>query len=162
MNIAAKIVTKTPRREHISPVLYHLHWLPVEKRVVYKKLLITFRAYHQVGPEYLNELIVRYVPTRTLRSLDSQTLVVSKVNSKIYGERAFAFAGPRLWNSLPSDIKATTSYGYFKTHLKTYLFRQISMDNQDIFILQSVFSDLNCFVKCRRIYSHRFGHLKSH
>ena len=45
MNIAARIVTKTPRREHISPVLYHLHWLPVEKRVVYKILLLTFRAY---------------------------------------------------------------------------------------------------------------------
>ena len=139
------------------------NWLPVEKRVVYKILLLIFRAYHQVGPEYLNELIVRYVPTRTLRSLDSQTLVVPKFNSKMYGERAFAFAGPPQWNSLPSDIKATPSYGYFKTHLKTYLFRQKFQWIIRIFLFYKVcFSDLNCLVKCRRICSQRSGHLKSH
>ena len=46
-----------------------------------------------------------------------------RVNLATYGGRAFAFAGPTSWNSLPDslkDIKLTLQT--FKRHLKTYLF----------------------------------------
>ena len=40
------------------------------------------------------------------------------------GDRSFAVAGPRVWNSLPATIRQiTTSYGQFRQHLKTHLFR---------------------------------------
>jgi len=42
------------------------------------------------------------------------------------GDRAFAVAGPRAWNSLglPSDIRtSTSSFNTFKKHLKSYLFQ---------------------------------------
>ena len=128
MNIAARIVTKTPRRSHISPILYKLHWLSVNKRVEYKIMLLVFRAYHRIAPDYLNELAVKYIPARPLRSKDSKALVVPKVNSKRYGQRAFGYAGPQLWNSLPAELKTITSYGCFKVRLKTYLFEQLLSD----------------------------------
>jgi len=37
--------------------------------------------------------------------------------------RSFAAAGQRLWNTLPSTLRQTTSYGQFRRHLKAYLFR---------------------------------------
>jgi len=40
------------------------------------------------------------------------------------GERSFASAGPRLWNSLPDDITKAQSLPAFRRKLKTYLFRQ--------------------------------------
>ena len=40
-NTAARILTGTKRREHITPVLKSLHWLPVEYRIMFKTLLLT-------------------------------------------------------------------------------------------------------------------------
>jgi hypothetical protein len=49
-------------------------------------------------------------------------LVVPHVRLKRRGERAFAVAGPRLWNALPLEIRMAPSLSVFKSLLKTYLF----------------------------------------
>ena len=45
-NTAARLITFTPKFDHISPVLFKLHWLPVEYRIQYKIGLLTFKAIH--------------------------------------------------------------------------------------------------------------------
>ena len=35
----ARLITMTPRRASITPILYNLHWIPVEKRIEYKILV---------------------------------------------------------------------------------------------------------------------------
>ena len=52
-NAAARILTRTRRFEHISPVLASLHWLPVTFRIDYKILLLTFKPLHGLAPLYL-------------------------------------------------------------------------------------------------------------
>ena len=42
---AASIVTFTKKYEHITPSLIALHWLPVEYRIIYKILLLVYKAY---------------------------------------------------------------------------------------------------------------------
>ena len=37
-NAAARLITRTPRREHVTPDLINLHWLPVRNRMEYKIL----------------------------------------------------------------------------------------------------------------------------
>ena len=37
-NSAARLVTGTRRREHITPVLFALHWLPIRQRIQFKLL----------------------------------------------------------------------------------------------------------------------------
>ena len=39
------------------------------------------------------------------------------------GDRAFATAGARLWNSLPADIVSCDTLPQFRRELKTFLFR---------------------------------------
>ena len=57
-NQAARILTKTPRRDHITEVLIDLHWLRIDERIVYKLLLLTFKAFiDHTAPLYLCELI---------------------------------------------------------------------------------------------------------
>ena len=41
-NSAARLLTNTKKREHISPVLATLHWLPVIYRIYFKVLLLTY------------------------------------------------------------------------------------------------------------------------
>ena len=42
---------------HITPVLQSLHWLPVEKRIQYKILLLTYKCLHARAPTYLSDLL---------------------------------------------------------------------------------------------------------
>ena len=57
-NQAAQILTKTPRRYHITEVLIDLRWLKIEERIVYQLLILTFNAFiDRTAPLYWCELI---------------------------------------------------------------------------------------------------------
>ena len=43
-NVAARLVTMASKSDHITPILFKLHWLPVKERITFKLLLITFKA----------------------------------------------------------------------------------------------------------------------
>ena len=59
---------------------------------------------------------------RHLRSSSYRTLAVPRTRTTL-NEESFAVAGPRVWNSLAVIIRQITSYGQFRQHLKTHLFR---------------------------------------
>ena len=42
-NSAARLLTHINKRAHITPVLASLHWLPVQYRIIFKILVLTFR-----------------------------------------------------------------------------------------------------------------------
>ncbi len=73
-NAAARVLTGTRKRDHISPVLASLHWLPVKSRIEFKVLLLTYKALNNQAPSYLKELIVPYYPSRSLRSQNAAYL----------------------------------------------------------------------------------------
>jgi len=62
-NAAARVLTGTRKRDHISPVLASLYWLPVKFRIEFKILLLTYKALHGQAPSYLEELIAPYYPS---------------------------------------------------------------------------------------------------
>ncbi len=106
-------ITRTPLNEHITPVLGHLHWLPIRYRIQFKILLFTYKALHNLAPSYLSELLHVYVPTRSLRSSASVTLVVPSVRLTTVGSRAFSCIAPTIWNTLPQDIRNSLSLSIF-------------------------------------------------
>ena len=120
-NSAARILTKSSKFDHITPVLYDLHWLPVKLRIHFKILIITFKAYNGLLPSYINNLICEYRPTRSLRSQNSNSLETPHIfTSK--GENLFSWAGPTLWNKLPLHIRSLNCLTTFKRALKTHIF----------------------------------------
>uniref|UniRef100_A0A669CXC1 Reverse transcriptase domain-containing protein n=1 Tax=Oreochromis niloticus TaxID=8128 RepID=A0A669CXC1_ORENI len=123
-NAAARLLTGTKRRSHITPVLASLHWLPVNFRFHFKILVLTFRALHGQAPQYLSDLLKPHTSSRALRSLDQRLLVVPRTRFKTRGDRAFQTVAPRLWNSLPLSLRCTDSIDSFKKQLKTFLFRK--------------------------------------
>ena len=126
-NTAARVVSLTKKSDHITPVLRNLHWLPVSQRIIYKVLLLTYKALNNLAPVYIEELISPYQPGRSLRSSHQCLLRVPTVRTVSYGERAFSHAAPRLWNSLPITLRNCSSLELFKKHLKTHLFLQSYM-----------------------------------
>ena len=67
-NSAARLVTKAQRRDHITPVLRQLHWLPINQRIVFKVLHITFKIINGYAPSYLSSSLESYKPKRALRN----------------------------------------------------------------------------------------------
>ena len=123
-NAAARIITRTKKYDHIKPVLKQLHWLPVNQRINYKILLLTYKALNGQAPSYITELLKPYTPARNLRSSSKNLLKIPLVKLVSYGHRCFSFAAPTLWNSLPDYIKQSSSLSSFKTYMKTYLFKK--------------------------------------
>uniref|UniRef100_A0A8C4RJ50 Reverse transcriptase domain-containing protein n=1 Tax=Erpetoichthys calabaricus TaxID=27687 RepID=A0A8C4RJ50_ERPCA len=121
-NAAARIITRTRKYEHITPVLKSLHWLPVKFRADFKILLLTYKSLNGRGPAYLSELIMTYKPERTLRSQDAGLLMIPRINKITVGGRAFSYRAPKLWNGLPATIRDASSVSAFKSRLKTHYF----------------------------------------
>ena len=126
-NMAARLIFLTKKRDHITPILRdQLHWLPIEQRIHFKILLLTYKAFHGIAPSYLSDLISPYIPSRGLRAGNVRPedhLQVVRSRTKTYGERAFAFAAPILWNALPEHIRKSSSVAQFKGQLKFHLFQ---------------------------------------
>jgi hypothetical protein len=124
-NAALRLVLLLPKFSHdVSTSLCEQHWLPVKSRIAYKILLLTFKAQHNMAPSYIADMIVPYIPGRQLRSCNTGLLKVPKVKTSTMGARAFSHCAPRLWNTLPIEIRTEQSIGIFKAHLKTFLFKE--------------------------------------
>ena len=126
-NTAARILTRTKKFEHISPILQSLHWLPVAERIDFKILTLTFKCLHGKALGYLKDLIQSHdrADGRTnMRSSNKHLLDLPDSDKVTMGDRSFSMAAPTLWNSLPLDIRTCDSLDTFKTKLKPHLFQQ--------------------------------------
>lgn len=123
-NAAARLLSRASRYSHITPILISLHWLPVQYRIHFKILIITYRCLQQQAPIYLLELLHPLSSTRSLRSTGQNLLTVPRTRLKTRGDRAFVALAPRLWNDLPAELRLAPSLDRFKGLLKTHLFRQ--------------------------------------
>ena len=123
-NAAAKAITLAKRREHVTPILRELHWLPISYRSDFKILLMTYKMLNGMAPESLSSLIYKYEPQRYLRSANENFLVRPAIPKNRYGHRALSSSSPFLWNSLPSAIRQAKSTEAFKTMVKTHFFTE--------------------------------------
>ena len=85
-NAAARLITSSRKYDHITPILFDLHWLPE----------FTHKALHRQSPIYIQDLIRRYSTSKTLRSSSALHLSPVDFNLKSYGSRAFAVSAPEL------------------------------------------------------------------
>ena len=82
-----------------------------------------YQSLASLAPTYLTtdiHLVSEY-GRRPLRSSTDRTLTVPRIHNR-FGDRSFAAAGPRLWNSLPISLRHISSFGQFRRYLKNHLF----------------------------------------
>ncbi|KAF7237070.1 Semaphorin-4D [Varanus komodoensis] len=126
-NRAARILTGTGKCSHIMPVLYHLHWLPIELQAQFKVPAMTYKALNSLGPRYLKERLLSHVPSHPLRS-EAEALLqepsleeIKRVSTR---RRAFSVVVPRLWNTLPGEVCLAPALLSFCHQAKIFLFFQ--------------------------------------
>ncbi len=121
-NIAARVLTRTRKYDHISPVLSKLHWLPIKHHIHLKILLITYKALNGLAPQYLSELLSHYSPPRLLRSQNSGHLTIPRTSKSPAGGKSFLYLAPKLWNNLPNNVQEADTLYQLKSRLKSHLF----------------------------------------
>jgi len=80
--------------------------LPVRRRVDLKMATLVYLSLSGRAPAYLAadcQLVSESDKGRQLRSATSRTCVMRRTYSN-YGDTCFAAAGPKLWNSLPTEL----------------------------------------------------------
>jgi len=122
-NVSARLLTSARRCDHITPLLRQLHWLPVQRRVEFKIACLVHQSLASLAPTYLTTdiYLVSEYGRRSLRSSTDRTLTVPRSHNR-FGDRSFAVAGPRLWNSLPISLRQIFSFEQFRRYLRNYLF----------------------------------------
>ena len=120
---AARLVMRKRKYDPISQDLVHLHWLPIEYRIDFKILVLTYKSLHQQTPDYLANLLHVQTGRRCLRSTSSAPhLVEPRTHLITFADRAFSSYAPRQWNRLPDHIRNADSINIFKRLLKCHLF----------------------------------------
>ena len=123
-NAAAPLTFELRPRDHVTPSLIQLHWLPVRFRVQYKLCMLMHNIHIGRAPVYLTNIVQATSTSSTrsgLRSASTTNYVTPRLRTK-FGERAFSHAGPAAWNALPSDLRTENSSSIFRKRLKTHFF----------------------------------------
>ena len=81
LNAATRMTCCTPRTAHITPVLMHLHWLPIKFRVDLKIALLVYKARNGMAQQYIADLL-SFTPegNHHLRSDDCSLLQFNSQN----------------------------------------------------------------------------------
>jgi len=74
-------------------------------------------------------------------------MFVVRRSNNTFGDRCFASAGPRLWNTLPAHLRQRDSLRQFKRLLKTHLFDETAA-LCDIFVRSAVYKSSYLLTYC--------------
>jgi len=80
----------TKKRDHITPVLARLHWLPVTARIQFKIALLTFKTLTTHQPSYIHNLLQPYCSSRPLRSASHNLLEIPRMKTG-FAQRSFTY-----------------------------------------------------------------------
>ena len=125
-NATAKLITRKKKFDRVTPLLEELHWLPVESRIIFKIMLICFKAQHGTGPLYIKDMLTIAKPKGGYNFRWSKdTLLLEQPSTRLvtYGHRSFSAAAQRLWNKLPLNIRESATVSTFITSLKTHFYK---------------------------------------
>ena len=106
-NTLARIITRTKKFDHITPVLRCLHWLPIQCRMEYKVTMLALKIRDTGQPSYRSHAVQPKEVTLNIRTSDDNSITYPDMRSmkSDFARRAFSFIVPTVWNKLPSDLR---------------------------------------------------------
>jgi len=110
---------------HHRYMLRDLHWLRVPERIQFRLAVLAFCCCNHKAPLYLADELHWTDEAESwhrLRSGSCPRLIVPRTRLSIIGDRSFRVTVAQAWNSLPTNVIASTSLPSFKRQLKTFLF----------------------------------------
>ena len=66
--VTARLIYRSSKFNHVTPLLHTLHWLPSEKRIDFKLASLCFKSLNGSAPTYISGLLHLYTLSRQLHS----------------------------------------------------------------------------------------------
>ena len=100
----------------VTPFPKKLNWLTVENMLSVAPACFMYKAANDVMPGTVARMFLRVNEVRERTTRQSNDLHVPMALTPP-GRRSLTYRGPRLWNSLPDDMKESPSLHKFKESL---------------------------------------------
>ena len=84
------------------------------------------------APAYADEIFHPADQSRVTRRSKFRLKVPFRKNNT--GQKCLSYQGPKIWNSLPSDLKSTNNVNIFKHKIKENFFKKIQREEDDIYV----------------------------
>ena len=112
---AARLIHKLPKGMTDEDILARAGWMPLEYFYKFRILMITHKAFYNLGLEEINSLVVRTCKSYNLRK--SLNILVNRPNTEL-GRNSFVHRAAIAWNSLSDSVRSFSNQTRFKNGLK--------------------------------------------
>ena len=118
-NRAARVITSSSYDVDVDSLFHNLSWKELHTQRQIRKAFMVFKSLNGLVPEYLtSKFVTRNVSNSALR--DSANKLVFPFPRTNYMKNIFSYSGATLWNSLPYNIRESSSLHQFKRLLHQY------------------------------------------
>ena len=118
---AARIILDMPPDAPSMPLFQKLGWFTIYERFKYNKAIVLYKSTHGLTPSYISDLFQFPSTERyNVRSVSNNDMLIKRHSTKTF-EKSLQYGGPRLWNSLPPNIRNAPSLSSFKNALSKYI-----------------------------------------
>ena len=121
---AARVILNADTRANSVNLFRELNWLPFfHEAKIDQCALLVYKRLNGVYPDYVLELLKRNIDIRSTERQSrygSLNLICPKYKRESEGARTFQVSATRFWNSLPNEIKCSSSLEILKKSLSKY------------------------------------------
>ena len=124
-NRAARIITKNFDRDVNSvEIVGNLGWMTMEQRFKYFVLLLTYKCVNNFAPVYLTNMLTAAQDEHfhATRLAITKGFTLPRIKTEYY-KGSFRYQAAKLWNSLPSNLRCSSSVNSFKQRLKSFILK---------------------------------------
>ena len=111
-------------RAHLDKSAFKkINWLPTNERVNQRICVSAYNFFNNTSPSYMSDIFTPCnVIQNTRNSAHRFKIPLRRTNN---GQNALSYIGPKLWNSLSSDLKLSKNNNAFKHKMKYDFFKTL-------------------------------------
>ena len=114
-NMGCRVIKYLMKFDHITEAMKDLHWLTIPEHIQFKVLLTIYQCVSGLALPFLMVFLDLNLMRKNLGSDTQGKLPIPQFNLSQVCNSSIRYAGPRLWNELPKNIREANILGSFKT-----------------------------------------------
>ncbi len=126
INFAAKVASNGTHKksDHVTPLLKDLQWLRINKRIDIREAVCVYKSIHNYSNAQCLQTTTRGEQLSLPRALRSDDTLHVEFRKTKMGQNAVSISGPKIWNTIPVDIRDAENLACFKRKLVVHSLEQ--------------------------------------
>jgi hypothetical protein len=121
-NRVARVITSAPYRSSARPILKQLNLLHLPDIYIFQVLTFMYKVRFNILPQpCLSYFTLNKTSNYNMRNTSYFKLLPYRTNVK---QKTISIAGPKLWNTIPTELQDSRNPHQFKSALKSWLIDQ--------------------------------------